>query len=153
MSSKTVVPLFALLLSWGAVLCLSFATYFGTFSAGVEYVTGRRLSLDPQHISLGRMDAGCEYEACVHIKNASDRTVTLLGATTFCPCSVISDMPTLLGPGQSRELVLVVDGRGRGGSPVNGRVTILTDHPAQPALILKLEGAVASGAQKEGPPG
>lgn len=80
---------------------------FGSVGAGWQYIAGRRLIVSPStHIYYLPLDARAdEHRFSFTFYNCTTKPITLLGrSSTDCACSMLYDLPAVLGPGESKAV-------------------------------------------------
>lgn len=81
---------------------------FGSVPAAVAYFRGERLSVQPRLVELPKGVPGERRLAIVQLTNWTDRPIRLIGGTTDCSCTVLSDLPLTIPPKETRAVSVAV---------------------------------------------
>ncbi len=130
----------------GAIAMLAVVLGVGSLVLGspqdlIALFRGEAVSVHPETIDLGSGVAESRREANVTICNRSEDSVRLIGGTVDCACSVVKDLPVMLGPGESRSITVSFLRPDKEGRFVHHPV-IWTDSPRQRTLLLRIIGGV-----------
>ena len=112
---------------------------FGSVSAGLARLRGDRLLLDAYSKSFGTIEAGQLGTVEFNLMNTSSGQVTVLGARSSCTCAAADDLPTVVPP-RGRQSIRIHVRRDRLPGRVLEKVSLFTDEPSQPELVIRVEG-------------
>jgi hypothetical protein len=86
------------------------------------------------------MLSGEHYEFPVEVLNTQDQPARLIGALEYCggACYAVRGLPVTIPPMGGSTVTLQIEARVLG--KFEEDVTLYTDRPAQPTLILKVRG-------------
>ena len=100
------------------------------------------ISVSPSTHDFGRVLKGDQPDTVFTLTNNSDRVVGFK-AQANCACFAVAQGLTPLDPGQSLQFRVLFDTTALPPQVVQGKyVTIHTDHPDAPALVVPLEGEI-----------
>jgi len=93
-------PAFGGVLVGAAVLLGAAGSWvYGSPTAALARLRGDTMIADPGYLDFGTLPAGELHEALLTVSNWSDRPVRLIGGTSDCTCTTLSDMPVTIPPG------------------------------------------------------
>jgi len=72
---------------------------YGSPTAALARLRSDTLIVEPAYLDLGTMPAGERQEAPLTVSNWSDRPLRLIGGTSDCTCTTLSDLPVTIPPG------------------------------------------------------
>lgn len=124
---------------------------FGSFSAGLARLRGDRLLVDAYSKSFGSLEAGRVGTVEFNLLNTTWRPVTVLGARSSCTCAATDDLPMVVPSGGRRSIRILVR-RDRKPGRVSEQVSLFTDEPSQPELVIRVEGIFLPSLPSGGPP-
>jgi len=115
------------------------------------------LVIQPSHIDLGDVVAGHEVRARFVLSNQGELPVRLTAITHDCACVVptalqdrITQGNAILQPGSTEDVVIQIRTE-RGEGRISPRITIATDAPDQPSVVLNATVHVVAAIQVEPP--
>jgi len=135
---------FALVAAWGF-------WQFGSGSAGLARLRCDRLLVDAYSKSFGSLEAGSVGTVEFNLLNTARRPVTVLGARSSCSCAAAGDLPMVVPSGGRRSITILVRGDRQAGR-VSEQVSLFTDEPNQPKLVIRVEGTFLPSLPSGGPP-
>lgn len=116
---------------------------FGSASAGLLYLSGQRVVIEPRYTVIklqargGQRESPSDCELMFKLRNWTDTTFTVLGASSTCSCAGIRNLPLRVEAGSVTPIYGVVDMRkADAGKAV--RLGFITDSPAVPLLNVTL---------------
>jgi hypothetical protein len=124
---------------------------FGSVSAGLAHLRGDPLLVDAYSKSLRSLEAGQVGTVEFKLLNTTRRPVTVLGARSSCTCAATGDLPMVV-PSGGRGSITISVRRDRPPGRVSEQVTLFTDEPSQPRLVLRVEGTFLPSSPSGGPP-
>ena len=129
-----------------AVLVLSMVVVagswrFGSFTAALDALSGFRLLVDSDAKSVGAVEPSGERVVAFQLSNRSDRPILLLGSQVSCSCLRGKPLPITIPSGGSRPYEVRFHAKPKLGI-VAETLTLFTDDPQRPRLVLKVEGRV-----------
>ena len=105
------------------------------------------IQLEPSSLELGQIPTNETMEGIVKLVNTGDEPMTVVDAKTSCGCTT-ANVPTgrTLQPGESADVTIKLQGRGRDGTVMNKTVTFRFEDSSQQqySLTLKVKGTVFS---------
>jgi hypothetical protein len=109
----------------------------GSPGAALARLRGDVLTVNPGHLDFGPLSAGEARELPVEVSNWSDRPVRLIGGTSDCTCTTLSDLPVTIAPGDRMAVTVRL-----AAPPSSGQLTrtvkLRTDHPDQPVVLVRI---------------
>jgi hypothetical protein len=102
-------------------------------------VLGARLELHPASFDFGEVWQGAPAKREFHIKNTGSDPLTL-SITSSCGCTVATKPKSPLAPGESDTFTITYDTRRIG--PAHKKVSINSNDPTQPTIIIDVTGTV-----------
>jgi hypothetical protein len=121
---------------------------FGSVGKAADYLRGRRIFIEPAILELGTLPGGTSREALVTVENLSSDAVRLVGGKTECPCVVIPNLPSVVSPGESVEVRLIIrtgESDATGAKEMRIPLIIFTSNAAQPRLPSLVQWRQAAG--------
>jgi hypothetical protein len=82
---------------------------FGSVDAAIASLRQERLSVYPGLIDMGDGIPGETREAKVELTNRTDELIRVVGGTSDCSCTVLSDLPVTIPPGESRSITVALN--------------------------------------------
>lgn len=116
---------------------------FGSPQAGLAYLRGERLSVQPRFVDVGEGGLGETREVAVLLHNWTDRPIRILGGTSDCSCVVTKDLPINVEPGETRFLTVSVVLNGAPGD-FSRLALLFTDDEASHVVPFRLSGRIVS---------
>ncbi len=110
---------------------------YGSPGAALARLRGDELTVEPGHLDFGALPAGQAAEAALTVSNWSSQPVRLIGGTSDCTCTTLSDLPVTITPGD-RTAVTVRLTAPSGTGHLTRMVTLRTDHPDQPTVLIRI---------------
>jgi len=110
---------------------------YGSPAAALARLRGDTLIADPGYLDFGTVPAGEPREAPLTVGNWSDRPVRLIGGTSDCTCTTLSDLPLTIPPG-GRAVVTIRLVPPTDAGHLTRTVMLRTDSPDQPELRVRL---------------
>jgi hypothetical protein len=110
---------------------------YGSPGAALARLRGDVLTVNPGYLDFGPLPAGEARELSVEVGNWSDRPVRLIGGTSDCSCTTLSDLPVTI-PSGGREVVTIRLVPPSGAGHLTRTVMLRTDHPDQPQVRVRL---------------
>jgi hypothetical protein len=92
---------------------------------------------DP-YLDFGSGKAGESLEAAATIHNWSNRPVSLVGSTSDCSCSALTDLPLPLSPGGEARITIRLTVPANAHGQLTRKVLLLTDSPEQPEVVFHI---------------
>ena len=111
---------------------------FGSVRDAWLYASGVRVVVRPAVALVEDGSARDEGKAAFVIRNLTDSTINVLGMTTSCTCVSADKLPVSLGPGETRQLQVIVHLGTNSRTTVEQTVVYHTDHPAASSLAVKI---------------
>lgn len=120
--------------------CVEYGRYrFGSVSAALTYLKGRRIHIDQETKSFGDCLTGGISSVQYSVRNISGRKVRLFGVRTSCSCALVGDLPKVIENNQAITVKVLIAAP-RKPADISGSVDIYTDLPQHPALKLGYTG-------------
>lgn len=136
-----------------AALAAASAT-FGSIPSSFAYLRGDRLILRTATQSFGILEQGSKSFVTFELVNMTDRLVKLIGANSSCTCVVADDLPTSIPAGARKNLrIQVFLAADKEVGPINQTVTLYTDYPSQPSILLQINGESVERSASSKPTG
>jgi hypothetical protein len=110
---------------------------YGSPGAALARLRGDPLTVNPDYLELGAIPVGESRDAALTVCNWSDRPVRLIGGTSDCTCTTLSDLPVTIAPGE-RTTVAIHLVAPPGAGLLTRMVMLRTDHPDQPQVRVRL---------------
>jgi hypothetical protein len=104
---------------------------------------GPPLSFEGGHLIVPfPMRSGEEYDVPVEVLNTAREPARLIGALEYCggACYSVRGLPVVILPKGRNNVMVHIEARVPG--LLDEEVTIYTDRPSQPTLILKVQGTI-----------
>ena len=105
---------------------------YGSPEAALARLRGE--SLIVSDINLGAGKPGEVLEGIAIIRNVSEHPIRLIGGTTDCSCSVLSDLPTTIQPGEAASVRVFLTIPSAPNERMSRNVKLLTDDQRTPTL-------------------
>ena len=121
----------AIFLAWARVR-------FGTTSAALEYLSGRRLIADSRTQFVGNLAPGSTEKAVFRLRNLAGHPVQIVGSRSSCTCTVAEGIPLTLAPSEERTISVSIHGSGQK-AVIEETVHLFTDLAEQPVLSLNIK--------------
>jgi len=122
---------------------------FGSIRAGIAYLNGDRLLVDPYVLSFGDMQKGESRAIEVELDNRADHRVAVHHVSRSQICSITRQFPIRIDAGERVRIPISVHA-GTVGS-VEEHILLLTDDRYQPLIGVTIKGRVLETAR--GSPG
>ncbi|HUY32971.1 MAG TPA: hypothetical protein VMV69_09335 [Pirellulales bacterium] len=122
------------------VVAIAFSVFGSPQALGV-WLRGERVVISPRFVRLGHGKAGERKRVDFEIRNMTDRTVTVFGATWDCSCNATEGLPAHVPAGGAvtlHALVKFAEARGQ----FSQRVCFYTDSPEQWSVVAVVQGHV-----------
>ena len=116
---------------------------FGSIPASLDYLSGERLLMSRDEVSIGETHRGDNLIVSMTVVNASTKPVRILGSSRSCSCMSETDLPFTLGPGEKRSLPLSVRITGKP-RRFDESVEIYSDNPSRSRLTFRVTGSVVT---------
>ena len=111
---------------------------FGTTSAALESISGRRLIADSRTQFVEGLEPGSTRKAVFRLRHPAGRPVRIVGSRSSCTCTVAEGIPLTLAPSESRTINVSVHGPDQ--KPViEETVSLITDMKEQPVFSLNIK--------------
>lgn len=110
---------------------------YGSPGAALSRLRGDELTVAPGHLDFGVLPTGEAADAALTVSNWSDRPVRLIGGTSDCTCTTLSDLPVTIAPGDRVEVTVRLVAPSSAGH-LTRTVTLRTDHPDQPVVLVRI---------------
>lgn len=110
---------------------------YGSPAAALARLRGDTLIADAGYLDFGTVPAGERQEAPLTVSNWSDHPIRLIGGTSDCTCTTMSDLPVSIPPG-GRAAVTISLVPPSGAGHLVRTVMLRTDSPDQPQLRVRL---------------
>ncbi|MFO0799087.1 MAG: DUF1573 domain-containing protein [Gemmataceae bacterium] len=133
--------------AWGGMLTGSAAALvlvgaagswvYGSPTAALARLRGDTLIAEPPYLDLGTVPAGERQEAPLTVTNWSAGPLRLIGGTSDCTCTTLSDLPVTIPPG-GRAVVTIRLVPPQGAGHLLRAVMLRTDSPDQPELRVRI---------------
>jgi hypothetical protein len=100
-----------------------------------------RLELSTQEWNFGEAWQGQPLKHEITLKNVGDASLEILDVRTSCGCTTPTRPKSPLAPGESSTMTISYDSAKRVG-PANHTITLTTNDPSQPSVVIQLVGNV-----------
>lgn len=114
---------------------------WGSPAAGIAVLRGEFLSVDGTTKSFGSMRSDATAELDFALTNLSRQSVRIIGGDGSCDCTIVDDIPTVIGPRSRKDILIRVRLKGKQG-PFQQTVRLYTSSPRQPEILLTIRGDV-----------
>lgn len=81
---------------------------FGSVPAAIAYFRNERVSIQPRLIDIGEGSPGETRTVSVEVTNWTGNPIRLFGGTADCSCTVLGDLPTDIGPKETRVVSVTI---------------------------------------------
>ena len=110
--------------------------------SGVAVLAAPRITVDSSVYEFGTVVEGVVVTHTFVLTNAGGETLAISSVRTSCGCTTTDFAKKSLAPGESVNLDAVFDTVGYGGRTVTKMITVKSNDPTTPELVLQLKGAV-----------
>lgn len=108
---------------------MSYAQLVSQPETSTEGKIGPRLSLSSEEVDLGEVDDSAVISHPITLTNTGDQDLEITNVSVTCGCTASEVGQKLLKPGETTELSINFDPRGRSGDQHGKRVTIESNDP------------------------
>ena len=115
---------------------------FGSVSAGLAYVRGARFFVDEPIKVLESGPVATLEPVCYRLTNLTGHPIGLLGVTTTCTCTEVTELPRTIGAGETIAVRATIKIGGKN-PPTTGRIRLFTDESHAPEIVLAFTVRVA----------
>lgn len=110
---------------------------YGSPAAALARLRGDELTVSPGYLDFGVLPAGAHRDATLTVSNWSAAPVRLIGGTSDCTCTTLSDLPVTIPPGGRADVTVTMVAPSSAGA-LTRTVILRTDHPGQPIVRVRL---------------
>jgi mono/diheme cytochrome c family protein len=132
---------FYLLLAFSAFLTVLGLTTPGYKPVFVNIFEPATIQADQTTLDIGRVPMDSKVKATYHLYNVGGKPLLIKGVDTSCGCTAAQPKRTHLRPGQQTPLEVTLDTSIKLGH-VEKTITVASNDPKTPELVLKLTGVV-----------
>ena len=147
MKKRILSILFVSSMTW--MILLTFFTYgsykFGSLRATIDFLRGERLLVDHKYVNLGTMPMNESIRFSYKLTNMSSSTVKILGVNMTCSCLRPTEVPDLIKPGESENLIVNILTK-ETMPDINLTIDLLTSDPLNQSISLNVIGVVKKGS-------
>ena len=111
--------------------------------AGLIVAAAPKIEVDNATLDFGEVKEGDLVTHTFILSNAGDETLVIEKINPWCGCTTIPALSkNELAPGETTELEAVLDTAGLGATTINKSITVYSNDPETPELILRMEGSM-----------
>lgn len=111
--------------------------------AGVIAAAAPKIEVDNATLDFGEVREGDLVTHTFVLSNAGDETLIIEKINPWCGCTTIPSLSkTELAPGETVELEAVLDTAGLGVTTINKSITVYSNDPETPELVLRMQGSM-----------
>lgn len=114
---------------------------YGSPAAALARLRGDELTVSPGYLDFGTLSAGDRRDVTLTVSNWSAAPVRLIGGTSDCTCTTLSDLPITIPPGGRADVTVTMVAPASAGA-LTRTVVLRTDHAGQPMVRVRLGGRV-----------
>lgn len=104
--------------------------------------SGARISATPMEFDFGTIDEGDKPMAKFTIKNTGTDKLVIYDAKPSCGCTLANLSSKEVAPGATATLEAIFNSQNARGGPVSKYVTVKTNDPANPSVVLRIKANV-----------
>jgi hypothetical protein len=121
-----------------ATIFVAKVLYFGSWSKAEASLKGNEITISPQAVDLGEIEAPGERTVSFTFTNVSRRTLKLLGASKSCSCtSFNTEFPVEVRPSEAVDVKFALNIQAENDSFDEG-VRVYTNSAANPSFYLRV---------------
>jgi rhodanese-related sulfurtransferase len=111
--------------------------------AGIIVAAAPKIEVDNATLDFGEVKEGDLVTHIYVLTNAGDEPLVIEKITPWCGCTTIPSLSkTELAPGETAELEAVLDTAGLGVATINKSITVYSNDPETPELVLRMKGSM-----------
>lgn len=123
---------------WTFAICLLLVLWS---TAGISVMAAPTAEFEATSFDFGRSMEGEKIKAVFHVKNVGDADLEITNVRAGCGCTDAKASESRIQPGKSAVVEAVFNTTGYR-SQVSKTVTVTTNDPAQPTVVLTIKGEV-----------
>lgn len=100
-----------------------------------------KLELSTKRIEMGTMKSGAIKSGKLSLSNTGKTDLKILRMSTDCSCAIINDLPRVIAPGETVEVMVQFDSVFKEGEQQKG-ITLYTNDPSDPIQIITVAAIV-----------
>jgi len=111
--------------------------------AGLIVAAAPKIEVDNATLDFGEVREGDLVTHTFILSNAGDETLVIEKVNPWCGCTTIPSLSkTELAPGETAQLEAVLDTAGLGITTINKSITVYSNDPETPELLLRMKGSM-----------
>jgi len=111
--------------------------------AGLIVAAAPKIEVDNATLDFGEVREGDLVTHTFILSNAGDETLVIEKVNPWCGCTTIPSLSkTELAPGETAQLEAVLDTAGLGITTINKSITVYSNDPETPELLLRMKGTM-----------
>ncbi len=124
------------------------AALFFCMGVSTVFASGPKIQLDEDVFNFGSVKQGTKVTHEFKFKNLGDADLVITDVKTSCGCTAAVTSTRNIAPGQEGTLLVNFNSSGRSG-PQNKTITLVSNDPENPRLMVRITGKVDRGDQPQ----
>ncbi len=121
------------------VAWVSSRVFFGSVPKTLAYLNNKEIFIADRNVDLGRIRFKEHYRHTFPVDNISNHAIKLLGVQLSCSCMVVESVPLTIPAHGSHDLSVEINLK-KETPDFSESLTLFTDSPIQPRLVLTIRG-------------